>query len=79
MKRTCPSVFNAQIKLKLKSHKCERQGTETSCCEAVNHLLEMYSTDDLVAETEACMMQFTQPSDKMPTEYTKALRNKEVR
>lgn len=44
-----------------------------SYIEAASSLLEMYSLDNTMAETDADMMQFTRPSNKMPTEYDEAL------
>lgn len=39
----------------------------------------MYPTDGIIAETDAHMMQFTQPLNKSAKEYIEALRKKELR
>lgn len=57
-------------------HKLQKEGTVTSYCEAVEYLLGTYAMDDVLTETDAGMMGFTQPSSKSPTEYAEALWNK---
>lgn len=48
-------------------------------CEAVHNLLKIYATGDIVSETDASMMQFTQPLNKLATEYSEALWNNALR
>lgn len=40
------------------------EGTVKSGCEAVSCLLETYATDDVIAEMDADMIPFAQPSKK---------------
>lgn len=56
--------------------KGKKEGTVTWYGKEVNYLLENYVTDDIIAETDASMVRFTQPSNKSLKDYTKALYNK---
>lgn len=47
--------------------------------EAVKELLETHATDDIIAETSANMLQFTQLSNKAPKKNVGALRDKAFR
>lgn len=58
MKRHAAVTLNACIKLQLKSLKRQKEGTVTSYGQAASHLLEMYVTDDVIAETDADRMHF---------------------
>lgn len=60
MKCLTAATVNAQIELQSKLHKHQRVGTVTSYSEAVNYLLDTYATDDVVSETDAKIMRFTQ-------------------
>lgn len=42
-------------------------------------MLATCATDDIIVETDADLMQLTQPSNKVPTEYSGALWNKAFR
>lgn len=75
-----PAPKALRTRLLLRSTCCERkkEGTLTAYCEAVNYLLETYATDDMIVETDANMMLFTNPFNKSGTEYVKALCNKAI-
>lgn len=73
------TLHNAWIELILKLHKDEMYCLVASYCEGVNYLLDTYAPDDIIAEAETDMTRFTQPSNKLLTEYAKALWNKELR
>lgn len=75
MEHLAVAALSACIAIRSKLHKRQEGGLVTSSCEVVNYLLETYSTDDVIAETDAHMMHLTQPSSKCPTEYSEALRN----
>lgn len=47
--------------------------------EAVNYLLKMYPTGDIIAEVDAYMKRITQRSNKRSMKYTKALRSNVLR
>lgn len=47
--------------------------------EAVNHLLQMYGTDDVIIEADNNLMGFTQLPNESPTENAKVLWNKALR
>lgn len=72
-------ALNARIVLRSKMHECQKVGSDTSYCAAVNYLFWTYGTDDVIAKTDANMMRFTQPPSKCPTEYADALWNKALR
>lgn len=38
-------------------------------CEVVNHFLETYTTDDVMAETDVKIIRLTQPMDNNEMEY----------
>lgn len=58
-----------RIPLKSMSQKRQKEGTEASCCVALNYLLEMHATNDIIPETDDAIMQFTQIRNKSGTEY----------
>lgn len=65
----CPvtAAFENRTALKLKLHKRQIKGSVTTYYESVNYFLEMYMTDDVIAETPDSMMQFTQARNKSAT------------
>lgn len=67
--------LNACMVLQRKLQKRQKEGMDTSNCQAVNVFLETYFTDDGCAETDNDMMCFTQLLHKSPTEYAGALWN----
>lgn len=67
MKLPAVADFKAFIAHKSKLHKRQTEGTVTSYCKAINYLLEMCVTDDVIFETDGDMMQFIQSSIKSPT------------
>lgn len=73
MKSVSGEVINSLIALCSKSRTRPTEGVVKSYCEAVNYLFDTYSTDDLVAETDADMMHSTQSPKKSCTEYVEAL------
>lgn len=79
MKKPAAAALNSRISLPSKSHRRHKEGTLTTYCEVVNYLLETYATDDVIAETDAEILRFTQPPTKSPTEYAEALWNKALR
>lgn len=66
MKQPAAAALNARIALNLKLHKRQKEGTETSCCKAVNCLLVSYAMNDLIAETDASIIRFTHLLNKSP-------------
>lgn len=64
MKHRTDAALNDRIAMRSKSHKHQKEGTITFYCKAVNYLLDTCVTDDVIAETYAKMMHFTQPSSK---------------
>lgn len=60
LKHHAAAALNARMDLNLKMHNCQTKGTETSYCEAVNHLLRSYSAEDIIAEIVADMTPFTE-------------------
>lgn len=72
-KRPTVTPATARIALKKSWHKCQKEGTVTSYCKAVNYLLKTYSKDDMVAETDPDIMQFAHQSSKSRTEYAEDL------
>lgn len=48
-------------------------------CEAVSYLLATYTTGDVIAETDAYLMPFTEQLSESPTEYGKALWDKALK
>lgn len=73
IKRSAVVKLNTSIALGYKSSRRQKEGLVNSYCEAVNYLLETYSTNDEIAETDVNMMHFTQPSNKLHTECSEAL------
>lgn len=67
------------ITLKSKSRKRQKQCTVTLYYGGVNYLLQTYATDDVVAESEADKMRFTQPLNNSPIECPETLENKTLR
>lgn len=49
-----------------KWHKRQKESTVTLYYEAVKYLLEMYATDDIIAEADVNMMPFTQLAKRSP-------------
>lgn len=47
--------------------------------EVVNHLLDMYATDDFIAETKMKIQHFKTSPNMMPNDYAEALRTKALR
>lgn len=78
MKRPAAAALNTRISLKSKSYKCQNEGRVVSYCEAVNYFLDMHATDDVIAESDGYMIQYTQTSNKSPTGYAEELHNKEL-
>lgn len=79
MKSPAVATLKACIPLHLKSHSGQKEGTVTTYCKAVRFFLETYTNDGVIAEEDADMMSFTQPSNKSPAEYEKVLWNKVLR
>lgn len=48
-------------------------------CEVVHYLGESHAPDDLIAETEAGIMRFTQPLNSTPFRYAELLQAKALR
>lgn len=64
IRRSAADALKIGVALRSKSHKHQKEGTVTSYCKAVNCLLETYGTKRVIAETDADMGHFTQPSNK---------------
>lgn len=79
MKRPTAAGFNARVIWKSEWHKHQKEGTVTSYCAAVSHFCKTYDKDDIIAETDANMIKFTQSSNESPTEYAEAMWNKALR
>lgn len=71
-----PLGSNVRILPRSRAHKRQKEGIITSICEFVTVLLEKYAKVDVIAEADADMMLFMQPSNKSGTKYTKGLWNK---
>lgn len=61
IERASTSVLFDNTGLWSKSQSRQLEGTVTSYTEAINYLLEMYATDDVIAKTDAGMITFTHP------------------
>lgn len=79
MKCTTSAALNTCISLGSEFHKREDEGTFTSYCKAVNYFLAIYATDDFIADIDADIMLFNQPSNRVPKEYAEAVWNKALR
>lgn len=79
IKRTAATLLDARIALQSKSHKRQKEDMVASYCKAIDYLLETYAINDVIAETDADMMHFKQPSNKLLTEYSEALWNNALR
>lgn len=77
--RPTAEALNACISFKSESHWRQKNSTVTSYCKPVNSLLEMYATEDIIAETDANMTRLTKPSNKLLTEHAEALWKKALR
>lgn len=53
--------------------KCQEEETFTTHCEVLNYLLEPYASDDVIADTEAEIMRFSQPLNETQTEHAELL------
>lgn len=73
MKRSAAAALNAFITLRSMSHRRHKEGTVVIYCEATEYVLKTYDTDEEIAETDADIIRFTQPSNMWPTEYAEAL------
>lgn len=76
MKSPAAASLNACIALKLKFHRSQSEGTVTSSCAAIHKLLETYTTEGIIADTNINMMTITQVQNGSPTEHVEALWNK---
>lgn len=72
------AALSSRIALSSKLHKPCKEGTLTTYNEVLNYLLKTHGTDENIAEMDAKILQFTQPSKLMPTEYADALCSKEL-
>lgn len=79
MKRLAIAAIRERIALKSKSHKRQKKYTVASYWEAVSCLLETYKMDDIIAGTDADMVQFPQQSNKSLTEYVGGQENKALK
>lgn len=69
MKGPTAAPLNTFIALRSKLHKRQEEGKVTSYFEAVNHLLEMYAVDEVIAEADADTIRLSQTFSKVRTEY----------
>lgn len=69
-----PALFD-YISLKSKLHKCQKKCTETSNCKAHNHLLDTYSTGDLIGKPDEDMVRYVWLSTKQAAEYADTVSN----
>lgn len=76
MKRPAIATLSARIALRSKSLGRQKNSKVTTYCGAGNYILKTYATGDVVAETVADLMHFTQPWNKSPLENSEALWNK---
>lgn len=60
------------------SRNFQKQGPCSFYCKTVYHLLEKHTKDDIIAGTDADVMQFMQASNKVPTELSEDLSNKKL-
>lgn len=51
----------------------QEKGTLTTYCKAVKNLLEMYATDEVIAEADAEVRRITQLENKTPIEHAEFL------
>lgn len=79
MKSLATAALNAPIPLKFRSRERQKDGVSTLYCKAVNYLLETYSTNDEIGETEPDMMHINRMSNKPLIELAEELWNKVVR
>lgn len=61
------STLNAHISFSSKRHKLQNNSTVTPYFEAFSSLLQADAIDDVIIETDADRMRFTQPSNRSPT------------
>lgn len=78
---TTPIAVLLQSRLKLMHDKTsdKSKGKPSSWREVVNHLIETYSTDGVIVETELQTLNFKQLSSMIPSRYTEELRRKALR
>lgn len=43
----------------------QKEGTSATCCQGVKFLLEIYATDDIIAEEEDSLTNYTQPENML--------------
>lgn len=79
MKRPATAALNACVVLRSKWHKRQKEETVTSYCEAQNYLLETYASYVIIAELDAEMIRFTQPSSKPPRKFDEDFSNRALR
>lgn len=64
MKHPATAVLSARMAFLSKLYGAQKERAVTSYFKAVNDLLEMYPTDDIIAGTDAHMMHSTQTLNK---------------
>lgn len=67
MKRPTEEVLNSWIVLWSKSHKRQKEGRLTLCCEAVSYLGETFLKNDVIAEMDGEMMSSSHLSNNLHT------------
>lgn len=80
MKKLAAAVLTAWILL-TSTHQREdvQEDLFTSYIQVGNHLLEMYATDDMIAETDNDIVLFTQVLGTAPLKFAEALWMKKLR
>lgn len=73
MKHPAAAALHTQNALKLKSHKRQNLDTVMWYLKPPTIFSKTYATDELIAETDAVMMQFLQLLKRSPTEYAEAM------
>lgn len=75
MKRVAVGELTARLSLKPKSSKRKtKESVLTMYGQVINHLLEMYATNDVIAECDKNIFSFAQSTSSTPVQFVDALR-----
>lgn len=70
MQKQTVATLNSRIALSSNLRRGQKEGALTTYCKLLNYLLETYATNDVIAESDAEIMHYTQPPNKTPAGYT---------
>lgn len=69
MKMLAAAVLTARLSLKSKSSHHSYKEVLTTYCQVVNHLLETYPRDDIIAEMDSRVARYIRPSNISPLQF----------